>query len=165
MRLLLTLLAALLVLGLVVGAGLTWAGGGDFVDTLEETALGADVTAAQRARAAATTGLEVPATATWHAYRFHSSLDPSLDALFTLPTADAESLLARPPLGDALWRDAPGVPTLDAALADWPAWPTTGATVPGRAATVDLAPGRTLAVTVGEPAPGTRTLRLSWQTY
>ena len=61
MRVLLKLLAALLVFGLAVGAGVTWAGAGGVVETVEETALGADVTAAQRARTEAATGLDVTA--------------------------------------------------------------------------------------------------------
>ena len=141
----------------------------EFIPSSEGTvfgdAIGDAIGDAEREAFTATSGLDLPASAVFHAYHAESSLDQSVLALVTLPQSVADSLLAAPPFDAAVWRDAPDVPTLEAALATFPAWPTTGASGSGRRTTLDLAPGRRLTLYAGDDTPDTATLSIQWFTY
>ena len=162
---------SLLILGALVGLAALGLGAvllgdvGEFIPSSERTLLGADIGAAEREAVVARSGLDLPAAAVVHAYHAQSSLDQSVLALVTLPRAAADSLLAAPPFDAAVWRAAPDVPTLEAALATFPAWPTTGETRPGRRTTLDLAPGRQLTLYADGDSADTRTLSIQWFTY
>ena len=134
--------------------------GCEVVPSSDDVALGDEITAEQRAAFAETTGLDLPASAVWHAYAAHASLDQSVSALVTVPGPAADALLARPPLADADWRDADDLADVEAVLAGWPT-PVAGGER-GRVAVVDLAPGRHLRVEMHGEGP--RTLRISWST-
>ena len=161
----------LVVGGLVAGLAILGLGAillsnrGDFIASSEATLFGDDIGDAEREAVLKRSGLDLPPSAIFHAYHAESSLDQRVLALVTLPRAASDSLLAAPPFDAAAWQDAPDVPTLEAALATFPAWPTTGASGPGRRTSLDLAPGRQLALYVGDDAPDTRTLSIQWSTY
>ena len=154
-------LAALFVAGVVL---MIADGSGEVVPSSEETRFGADILDEDRHAIQAYTGLELPITTLYHAYHFESALDQQLVALVTMTHKEAETVLAQSPLDDAEWTSAAGLPTPTSDLSDWPSsWgePTTT----GRTTSIDVAPGRQLAVSVGEGTPTTKTLQISWFTY
>ncbi|GAB5534511.1 MAG: hypothetical protein Rubg2KO_07600 [Rubricoccaceae bacterium] len=154
------MLVSLAVAGIIVVVGAS----GDFIESSDETLLGAEVGDAERLDVEATTGLELPPDAVIHAYHFESALDQRMVALVSMSEKDAEAFLAQPPLDEAAWDPASSLPTATSDLANWPlSWgePTQS----GRRTTLDVAPGRQLGVSVGEASSDTRTLQITWTTF
>lgn len=143
---------------MVVGAS------GDFIESRDETLMGTEIGAEERQAVQAYTGLELPPSTVYHAYHFESALDQRMVALVSLDAKDVEALLARPPLDEAVWELATDLPTAQSDLSDWPSsWgaPTTT----GRRATLDVAPGRQLAVSIGDADSDSQPVLISWFTY
>ena len=158
--LLLGVLIAFMAAGIAVFIGSS----GEFIESSDETLLGAEIGDDERRSVEATTGLELPPGAVVHAYHFESALDQRMVALVSMSNKDAEALLAQPLLNEAAWDAASDLPTAASDLSEWPSsWgePTQN----GRRTSIDAAPGRQLAVSIGENASNTRTLQITWTTY
>lgn len=161
--------ASILVSALAVvlcGGVVLWIGSAstEFVPSSDETRFGARITDADRRAVQVHTGLDLPITTLYHAYHFESALDQRMVVLVTMTQKEAEAVLAQPPLATATWTPASGLPTPASDLSEWPSsWGEP--TAAGRRASIDVAPGRQLAVSMGEGAPNTTTLQISWTTY
>jgi len=158
------LLVGILISVLAAGVAAFLSASGDFIESAEVTLFDAEIGVAERQALEAMTGLDLPPDAVVRAYHFESALDQRMVVLVSMSAKDAEAFLAQPPLDEAEWDSASSLPTATSVLASWPSsWgkPTTD----GRRTTIDAAPGRQLAVSIGEDAPNTRTLQITWTTY